>query len=170
MKRLSIFALIIILASCSGTNTQEKESAKETAQESTEETLKFKSRGIQTIYDAYEDLRDAFVATDFESAKKYAEALKAAFESEQKVNEAGMVGAIIDAEEIEAAREAFFQLNENLEELLSSSIESGKVHKCFCPMARNNQGGSWFSTEAEILNPYYGDKMLKCGTIKKTLE
>ena len=37
-------------------------------------------------------------------------------------------------------------------------------------MAFNNEGGFWFSEEKEIMNPYFGDKMLHCGSIQKTIK
>jgi len=39
----------------------------------------------------------------------------------------------------------------------------------FCPMANNNKGGYWLSTEKKIKNPYFGLKMSKCGEVKETL-
>jgi Cu(I)/Ag(I) efflux system membrane fusion protein len=39
----------------------------------------------------------------------------------------------------------------------------------FCPMANDNQGAQWLSTEEEIRNPYYGDAMLSCGSIVEVL-
>jgi len=37
-----------------------------------------------------------------------------------------------------------------------------------CPMALNT-GAYWLSSSKEIRNPYFGDKMLKCGSTKETL-
>ncbi|NOR28329.1 MAG: efflux RND transporter periplasmic adaptor subunit [Lutibacter sp.] len=62
--------------------------------------------------------------------------------------------------------------------LLSTSIEKSiamfginqKVYHQFCPMANNDKGAFWLSTEEEILNPYFGASMLKCGTIEAVLE
>ena len=31
----------------------------------------------------------------------------------------------------------------------------------------HDQGASWLSTTKEVLNPYYGDMMLRCGEMKK---
>jgi membrane fusion protein, copper/silver efflux system len=39
----------------------------------------------------------------------------------------------------------------------------------FCPMANDNNGGYWLSTEKKIKNPYFGLKMSKCGEVKETL-
>jgi Cu(I)/Ag(I) efflux system membrane fusion protein len=36
-------------------------------------------------------------------------------------------------------------------------------------MAKGNQGADWLSTEEQIRNPYFGDKMMKCGTVKLEL-
>ena len=38
-----------------------------------------------------------------------------------------------------------------------------------CPMAFDNEGGDWLSDEKQINNPYFGDKMLRCGVVKKQL-
>ena len=39
-----------------------------------------------------------------------------------------------------------------------------------CPMANNNKGAIWLSTDEEIRNPYYGDAMLTCGSVIDTLK
>lgn len=40
----------------------------------------------------------------------------------------------------------------------------------FCPMANDNAGGYWFSDQEKIENPYFGSKMLKCGSTKETYQ
>ena len=39
----------------------------------------------------------------------------------------------------------------------------------FCPMARNGEGANWLSSTKEIVNPYMGQRMLKCGRTEETL-
>ena len=39
----------------------------------------------------------------------------------------------------------------------------------FCPMAQNGDGANWLSNTKEIVNPYMGQRMLKCGRTKETL-
>ncbi len=39
----------------------------------------------------------------------------------------------------------------------------------FCPMAKNGDGANWLSTTKEIINPYMGQRMLKCGKTQETL-
>lgn len=43
------------------------------------------------------------------------------------------------------------------------------LYAVFCPMAFNGKGAYWISENKEIRNPYYGDKMLKCGKIEEVL-
>ncbi len=38
-----------------------------------------------------------------------------------------------------------------------------------CPMAFNNQGADWLLDQQDILNPYYGDAMLRCGEITREI-
>jgi len=43
------------------------------------------------------------------------------------------------------------------------------VYKQYCPMAFDGKGAFWLSSSEEIRNPYYGDKMLKCGRVEETI-
>lgn len=45
-----------------------------------------------------------------------------------------------------------------------------EIYSQFCPMADNNTGGYWLSLEDEVLNPYFGETMLTCGEIVKTIK
>lgn len=36
-------------------------------------------------------------------------------------------------------------------------------------MADSNKGADWLSQDLEIRNPYYGESMLNCGEIRKTI-
>jgi Cu(I)/Ag(I) efflux system membrane fusion protein len=40
----------------------------------------------------------------------------------------------------------------------------------FCPMANNDEGAFWLSTETQIKNPYFGSKMLRCGSVTREIE
>lgn len=39
-----------------------------------------------------------------------------------------------------------------------------------CPMADNNTGADWLSLDKSIKNPYFGDKMLTCGSVISVVE
>jgi Cu(I)/Ag(I) efflux system membrane fusion protein len=45
-----------------------------------------------------------------------------------------------------------------------------KVYVTFCPMADANKGAFWLSKEASVINPYFGNAMLTCGTIKQIID
>jgi len=36
-------------------------------------------------------------------------------------------------------------------------------------MANNDNGAFWLSSEEQVLNPYFGDMMLKCGMVTDTI-
>lgn len=40
----------------------------------------------------------------------------------------------------------------------------------FCPMAKNHAGANWLSSTKEIVNPYMGQRMLKCGNTQETIQ
>jgi hypothetical protein len=46
----------------------------------------------------------------------------------------------------------------------------GSVYVAYCPMANNNEGANWLSNDKEIKNPYFGDKMLRCGSVMETIQ
>lgn len=71
---------------------------------------------------------------------------------------------------LEAQREHFFAITKNMY-ALTKSFKAGKedLYYQYCPMAFNNNGGYWISKSKEIKNPYFGEKMLKCGQITETL-
>ena len=39
----------------------------------------------------------------------------------------------------------------------------------YCPMAFDDDGAYWLSNQKKVLNPYFGEKMLKCGLVKDSL-
>lgn len=44
-----------------------------------------------------------------------------------------------------------------------------KTYVQFCPMANNDKGANWLSTEDKVVNPYFGPTMIKCGEIKSEI-
>ena len=104
------------------------------------------------------------------SAEKAQEQLQAVNPSEEKISarikslQKGF-SAVSQSGEIEKQREAFISLSE---EMITISKQIQQTQKLFiqkCPMANNNQGAKWLSSEEEIKNPYYGASMLGCGSV-----
>ncbi len=77
---------------------------------------------------------------------------------------------ITNSEKIENQRKAFKPFND---ELIASikSLGTGKkkIHIQFCPMADNDNGAYWLSSEEKVMNPYFGDMMLHCGEVTETI-
>lgn len=72
-------------------------------------------------------------------------------------------------DDIEKQREHFNMLSENILEMTESfGLEIEKVYRQFCPMAFDDKGAFWLSESDEVLNPYFGDMMLRCGEVKET--
>lgn len=72
--------------------------------------------------------------------------------------------------DVEEQRQQFDFLSQLLITSLQAFGTSGeKYFVQYCPMAFDNKGAAWLSAQEQILNPYFGDKMLKCGTVKATI-
>lgn len=77
---------------------------------------------------------------------------------------------ITKSEDIEVQRKAFKPFNEELiASMKSLGTGNKKVYIQYCPMADNDTGAYWLSSEEKIMNPYFGDIMLHCGEVSETL-
>lgn len=70
---------------------------------------------------------------------------------------------------IDHQREHFETLSTDVTDLITLLGTEKTLYKDFCPMANNNKGAYWLSEVKEIRNPYFGAKMLKCGSVKKQI-
>ena len=129
--------------------------------------VEFKEEKMAMVFQHYIHIKTALINTDAKEAKSGAEMLDKVTDNETLKT---VATKIADTEDIETQREAFSELTAQLEALLDDSLSSGELYKQYCPMAFNNTGGYWLSDDKEIRNPYFGDKMLKCGMVKETLQ
>ena len=134
---------------------------------------------------AYIQLKNALVNTDANAAstagKLIIKAIEAIdtknFTSKQLLNWTMYAEKIsYDAEhvkstpETEHQREHFISLSKNLYELAKVfNANTEDLYYQFCPMANDGKGAYWLSEQSKIRNPYYGKKMLSCGSTKETL-
>ena len=76
---------------------------------------------------------------------------------------------IATLKDIEAQRKQFQFLSTALiNSIQAFGIDGKTLYQQHCPMAFDNEGGDWISAEKEIQNPYFGDKMMKCGLTTAT--
>ena len=78
--------------------------------------------------------------------------------------------SISSASDIKEQRKHFKYLSSNLTSAVLVFGVNERVYSQFCPMADNNKGAYWLSKEKQVLNPYFGDAMLKCGEVKQVIE
>jgi len=133
--------------------------------------VRFKNEALKGVYTAYLEVKAALVNTDAATVTKkgavLVKQLKAA-NAKEAITVAAL--AIASNQDINKQRESFGVLSAETEELLKDAIASGEVYKQFCPMAFDGKGGYWLSDSKEIRNPYFGNKMLKCGMVQETFK
>ncbi len=126
----------------------------------------------------YLRIKDALVATDAKEAANAAKNLENILLNEKNIlvdfrNLNLIIEEIINNKDIKDKRISFYELSKYLVKALKNkSIETNQdqdIYIQFCPMAMNNKGAIWLSTDYNILNPYYGETMLKCGVVRDTI-
>ena len=70
---------------------------------------------------------------------------------------------------IDHQREHFAMLSKDVNDLIKTFGAKQKLYQDVCPMYDEGKGAVWISESKEIKNPYYGSKMLTCGSVKKQL-
>ena len=74
-----------------------------------------------------------------------------------------------NSEDIALQRQHFEFLTKNVKALVVITGSDRPLFQAYCPMYNNNKGGAWLSTSKEISNPYFGSKMLKCGSVQQEI-
>ncbi|MCC5921326.1 MAG: DUF3347 domain-containing protein [Cyclobacteriaceae bacterium] len=162
---------ILSLFSCGG-NTENQQENDTTAVEETNASMEPVGAQLadakqQDVFEKYIVLKDALVQTDADAsqaaAKNLHQSLKDADAAEDLVSQ---VEEIASTNDVEAQRDAFSPVsNALIEHFKSQELASGTLYVQYCPMAFNDTGAYWLSKEEQVLNPYFGDKMLKCGRV-----
>ncbi len=171
MKTILYLAVAVGLAAAC-TNKTEK-ATEETTSEPSNESVVVKVNTPDIASEAlnnYLKLKDVLVQTDSESAKTAGEALSTSLSAENF--DASLVEAanlIASSDDVEVQRAAFKTITDGLIEALKSNGEEDGLFVQYCPMAFGNSGASWLSLSEEIRNPYFGDRMLKCGRVTEEL-
>lgn len=81
-----------------------------------------------------------------------------------------MLKTLSEQSDLAEQRHEFIALSSHFIDWASQGLTADEtLYVQFCPMANDNQGAQWLSTEAEIRNPYYGDSMLSCGSVVEVL-
>ena len=165
IKTTVLMLALVSFVSCKNETKNDKNiSNSDTA---TMAALSFEDKNVGKQFQHYIHLKTAFVNSDMDEAKSGAKML---FENSDDAALKELLSKILEASDIEEQRTLFSDVTEKMTGIVTESISSGKVYQQYCPMAFSNEGGYWLSTEKEIRNPYFGDKMLKCGSVTETIE
>lgn len=141
---------------------------------------------LATTFTAYLSLKDAFVATDATAVDEAASKPQSALANvDMKLLEGpahndwmtyqseldGALKGIQSTDDIEKKRAAFSSASDALYKSVKAfGLGGATAFYEYCPMAFNNEGAYWLSDNSEIRNPYFGDKMLKCGSVSEVLK
>jgi len=138
-------------------------------------------KDFQSVVTAYLKMKNAFVSSQPKEVSISAQATKKTLKSidlsplgrteQSQINKSiKILSVILESTDLEKQRENFVILNENLVALTMNlkGLEA-PLYVQKCPMANNNKGAVWLSTEKNIFNPYYGDSMLRCGSVIEEL-
>lgn len=141
---------------------------------------------LAALFSSYVSLKEAFVASNVSLVKTEADKTQKSLNAvdmklvsgdahrDWMTYQQSMQTALDDIKsknDIEAQRVAFSKLTEPMYKVIKAyGLGGSTAYYEYCPMAFNDKGGYWLSDNAAIRNPYFGDKMLKCGEVKETLQ
>ncbi len=128
----------------------------------------------------YIQMKNAFVKSDAslvsnfakQILKKYREIEEfdlTAIEKKLLSEDLSMLKVLEEKQDIKIQRLHFVALSESMTSTMSmiDTFET-TFYVQRCPMANNNKGAVWLSTEKEVENPYFGTSMLTCGSVIET--
>lgn len=75
-----------------------------------------------------------------------------------------------NAGKIAHQREHFDMLSIDMYDLVKEFGSGQILYKIFCNMYNDKKGAFWLSESKTIKNPYYGKKMLTCGTVEEEIK
>ena len=181
-----IMSVLLIFAACNQTeNNSESETAVTEVKPFSDVDQTAIDR-INQIYNEYIGLKDALVQSDAVKASESASLLAQAareFNFEPLQPEARVFleeniatieersEAIASSSGIEQQREYFYPLSQQMYQIMKAFVvRTEAVYYQYCPMAFDDAGAYWLSNEKNIRNPYFGDRMLKCGEVKEVFK
>lgn len=141
---------------------------------------------LSSIYESYFKLQESLAVDDFDASKQHLEELNKNLSSpdmslltddllhaewmnlSERIKNSIVLG--LSSKDIDLLRkDSFEDLSSEilrLEKIFSHS-QSKSHFKTFCPMALDGKGAYWLQNKEEIMNPFFGKKMQKCGVVKQ---
>jgi|APTNR8051073442_1049403.scaffolds.fasta_scaffold00184_58 uncharacterized lipoprotein YehR (DUF1307 family) len=162
----------LVFALCCGIAFAQHDHAGNDQSKTQTTTATFKDAKLGAAYAHYLIVKDALVASNAEDAKK------AADEFQKLLKDVKGSAAVLAATTkfastsvLSEQRKLFSAVSNEMTTLVKGGqLSSGALYLEYCPMANGNEGAYWLSNEKQIKNPYFGDRMLKCGSVKETIQ
>lgn len=188
MKTLiySLLSSVLFLTACNSTSKkQESTTDTSTVAKTDVKAAQAAASPIGGILSAYFELKDALAKDNDKAAASSGKALESAFanvdQASLTADKAKIYAEIADdakehaehiganAGNIKHQREHFETLSQDIYDLVKAFGAGQKLYVDHCPMYNNNKGANWVSQQKEISNPYLGQSMATCGTVKEEL-
>ncbi len=183
MKKILVYATVAFFVACGEKKTENKSTKpvlevdtlaeKKEAQKhvSAERSAVIDDEVTASVYDKYNKIKTALVNSDPKTAKMVAvELLKSSGPELESTGLRESLSILGNTQDIDEQRKSFSAFTVVVKNMLEGKVSSGTIYYDYCPMAFNGKGGYWLANEEQIQNPYFGDKMLNCGTIEETIE
>ena len=142
-------------------------------------------KSIEPLFESYFSFKTALASDDFEKAKQSGLGLKSALAKvdmnlfkgnahdvwmELSSSLKSSLQHIEHQEKITSLRESFIHISNGMIAIAESfEANSSPIYIQHCPMANSDKGADWLSRAKEIRNPYFGESMLTCGSVKEEL-
>ncbi|MCF7559025.1 DUF3347 domain-containing protein [Sabulilitoribacter multivorans] len=128
----------------------------------------FAQKNTQSILRSYIKLKDAFVKSDSgqisNTAIEFTKVIETESDFTDKKSLLEAVEKITRTKDIEKQREAFSVLSKIFWTIIKVADHIKEtIYYQYCPMKK----AYWLSTDSVIKNPYYGSKMLSCGSVSE---
>lgn len=162
------------LIACQGTKTNSDYSADANMISESEITsAKLDAETTKQLITSYLKIKDALVNTNAEKAAYAVDEL--IFNLEQ--NDSKVVNQLLEevqliakTKDVKEQRIYFEGLSSNIYTLAKNTQTEMDLYQQYCPMAFDNTGAHWISDKEKVFNPYFGDKMLRCGKVTEVIE
>jgi len=191
MKKLFYIVPVLFLSACGGNKSKEDKAAEPAAVETKTPAVSAAfNASFEELLNKYYALRDALIADDTTAANTAATSLITA-SSQVKLDELKSIDTsniiiptaktysdgiaseskgLIGETDIQEKRKSFQMISAGLFDFVRTvRYDKEKVYLLHCPMAFDNAGADWLSSNTEIKNPYFGKKMLTCGAVKDSV-
>lgn len=139
---------------------------------------------LQAVVDNYFSVKDALIKTDATAASTQATVLLSTVKAvdmntlSSKEHDVWMKGisdltahveSISKSKSVPKQRELFANVSKTIYDLAKVSKLESPIYYQHCPMFNAGKGAHWLSKDSDIKNPYFGSKMLTCGSTEETL-